>query len=72
MILVKVGDLGGGELKGLKALNIGFSSPSPATNLRCANPGTFRLRTKTRAEFNCAYNPIVLYLVKVLMSSTPS
>ena len=61
---MKVGDLGGGELKALKALKIGFSSPSCAANLRCANPGNFRLRTKTRAQNNWARNPIVLYLVK--------
>ena len=66
MILVNVGDLGGGELKALKALKIGFSSPSRAANLQGANPGTFRLRTKTHAQYNCAHNPIVPYLVKYL------
>ena len=63
---MKVGDLGGGELKALKASKIGFSSPSRAVNLQCVNPGTFWLRTKTRAQYNCAHNPIVLYLVKHL------
>ena len=66
MMLVKVVDLGGGELKAMKALKIGLSSPSRATNLWCANPGTFWLRTKTRAQYNCSHNSIVLYLVKYL------
>ena len=63
MIMVTVGNLGGGELKALK---IGFSSASRAANLWCANPGTCWLRTKTRAQYNCAHNRIVLYLVKYL------
>ena len=50
----------------VEGIEIEFSSPSRAANFWCANPGTFWLGTKMCAQYNCAHNPIVLYLVKYL------
>ena len=40
---MKVGDVGGGDLKAMK---IGFTSPSRAANLWCANPVLFGFKQK--------------------------